>query len=97
MIHGRKEAGVYVEVESGTEKKIVFSWSNKSNLGFDKQGEYRLFWRKQAGTVSDPISVNINTPKGYLFTISPAPSLTQQGLVSYNTTLSRDFFSSIIW
>ena len=97
VIHGRKEAGVYVEVESGTEKKIVFSWSNKSNLGFDKQGEYRLFWRKQAGTVSDPISVNINTPKGYLFTISPAPSLTQQGLVSYNTTLSRDFFSSIIW
>lgn len=96
-IRGRKEAGVLVEVLPGEEKEIVFSWEEQTQLDFSQNGEYRLYWRKQAGTDSDPISINYSLPQGVAPTFSPSFSLTQEGGYGYNTYLTRDLFSRIIW
>jgi len=96
-IRGRKEAGVLVEVLPQEKKDITFSWEEEVQLDFSGSGEYRLYWRKQAGTDSDPISVNYFLPQGIAPTFSPSFSLTQGGGYGYNTYLTRDLFSRIIW
>jgi len=78
-------------------KDITFSWEEEVQLDFSGSGEYRLYWRKQAGTDSDPISVNYFLPQGIAPTFSPSFSLTQGGGYGYNTYLTRDLFSRIIW
>lgn len=85
---GRKEAGVLVEVPPGHSKSITFTWQEESDLSFNEPGEYRLYWRKQAGTMADPISIKF---------VLPDPSLTIGGQLEYNTTLARDFSSRIFW
>ncbi|MBU0572636.1 DUF4012 domain-containing protein [Patescibacteria group bacterium] len=96
-VRGRKEAGVYVEVGPGHSKSITFSWKEKIDLSFNTPGEYRLYWRKQAGTISDKISTNFILPS----TITPygqeSLSLTDEGILVYNTNLARDHSSRIFW
>ncbi|MBI2103807.1 DUF4012 domain-containing protein [Candidatus Woesebacteria bacterium] len=83
---GRKEAGVLVEVDPQTTRSIIFRWQSRQPLDFSSAGNYKLFWRKQAGTVADPILVNVQTPV-----------LTKEGTTSYNTTLKQDFATSVSW
>lgn len=96
-VRGRKEAGIYVEVKPGHSKNITFSWKEKIDLSFEIPGEYRLYWRKQAGTVADQISANFTLP------ITAVPfgqeylSLTDEGVLVYNTNLARDYSSRIFW
>lgn len=84
---GRAEAGVVIEVPSGQRSKILFSWTDKANLDFTRPGEYRVFWRKQAGTISDPVSVNVSLPL----------SVEPKGDLVYNTSLAEDLVKSFFW
>lgn len=96
-IRGRKEAGVLIELNPGQKKSATFSWEESTNLDFTKKGEYRLYWRKQAGTGSDPVVVKLFFPGNVLPNSTPPFSLTREEGVGYNTTLSRDFVSRIYW
>lgn len=82
-VRDHKEVGVITELLAGQTKKIVLSWVSQEPTGFDKEGEYNLYIRKQAGTPnSDKLSVSIIAPGG--------PYL-------YNTPLAKDFFSKVLW
>lgn len=83
---GRKEVGVALEVMPQQSKSVRLSWKDESTLNFSEPGEYRLYWRKQAGTDDDPAGVTISFP-----------TLTSDGQHVYNTNLARDFFSRISW
>ncbi|MEK7112182.1 MAG: hypothetical protein AAB875_02540, partial [Patescibacteria group bacterium] len=96
-IRGRKEAGVLVEIPAGQTKEITFSWEEVSWLDFTQEGEYRLYVRKQAGSVGDRLGLIFFLPQGLGITTSPKLSLTQEDGYGYNTLLTRDFFSRISW
>jgi hypothetical protein len=86
-----KEAGVYVEILPGQVKKIRFEWESEVPANKDVTS-YGLYIRKQAGTESDPLRVNV-----YLgstnFVSQPRFTLTDRGVYTYNTNLSKDFFA----
>jgi hypothetical protein len=96
-IGGRKEAGVLVEVKPGQEKSITFNWEGPVGVSFNKPGEYRFYWRKQAGTVADLVGVKFFFPSNLKVKVmSPFP-LTGGEIPGYNTPLSRDLVSRIYW
>lgn len=84
---GRRESGVLVEVLPGQRVSLEFVWELPIKADLDREGEYVLFWRKQAGTGNDPISVKLVFP----------PSLTPKGDLEYNDLLSGDYVSRINW
>lgn len=94
---GRKEAGILVEIGPGQTKEVTFSWQEEVGLDFEKEGEYRLYVRKQAGTLQDKIAVTLYLPQGTKIVSQPLSSLTQEGGYGYNTVLTRDLFSRISW
>ncbi|HJX59346.1 hypothetical protein A2V61_03960 [Candidatus Woesebacteria bacterium RBG_19FT_COMBO_47_8] len=96
-VGGRREAGVLLEIAPGQSKSVKFSWQSPTLLNYSKQGEYRLFWRKQAGTDNDPLKLTFIPPSGVDILFSPKFSLTQAGSFVYNTTLARDLFSRVSW
>lgn len=94
---GKKEIGIYIEVYPGQTKELVVKWILENTLSTKSKGEYRLYWRKQAGTNEDPISISI---KSYLKVgpnLWPDFSLTSDGTYVYNTLLTRDVFSRFSW
>ena len=96
-VRGRKEAGVFVEIGPGHSKNITFSWKEKIDLSFETSGEYRLYWRKQAGTVSDQISASFLLPNTITTYGQESLALTDEGVLVYNTNLARDYSSRIFW
>ena len=96
-IRGRKEAGVFVEIAPGQERTIVYTWETPTDLTFEESGQYRFVWRKQAGTVSDPIEVTIAVPFPQNTVALPDTSLTEAGTYRYNTELAEDFAPRIFW
>ena len=94
---GKREVGVLLEIMPGQTKTVTFSWSSKNLLVFDQSGEYRLYWRKQAGTDKDPLILTIVPPSGVIATPSLGATLTNDGAFVYNTTLARDLFSRVSW
>lgn len=75
-----KEGGIAIEISPGQTKKLIFSWENQLPEMTQERTEYRLYIRKQAGTASDPLNINV---------------LTEDTSASYNTNLARDFFTRI--
>lgn len=96
-VRGRKEAGALVKIAPGQKRSIVFTWEAPASLSFDASGQYRLVWRKQAGTVSDPIEVLIVGEFGQKSLGIPTASLTEAGAYRYNTELAEDFAPRIFW
>ncbi len=96
-IRGYKEAGLFVELNPREAKSLLFSWESPSNLDFKNQGEYLLFWRKQAGTINQPVKMTINFPEGVELDNIGDFNLTGGRRLDYNTELSRDFTSRISW
>jgi hypothetical protein len=86
---GHTEAGVLIEIQPGESKKITYSWTLPSELDFSRAGSIEVYWRKQAGTQADPVSISISTPVADL--------LTQRENSSYNTLLLTDFSQTINW
>ena len=96
-IHGRREVGKKIEIAPGTKKVLSFTWESPMTFGFDKQGEYRLYIRKQAGTDGDDLNVRLNLPPGKKFSLVPKFSLTQEGTYLYNTQIAKDQFIEVTW
>lgn len=104
-VHGHKEAGIFIEIKSGESASLVFTWESAEMLDYDNKGEYRLNWRKQAGTNRDPISVTLAMPEGVRASDFISQSLTNKDSLVYNSDvlkeitneLSRDFVSRIYW
>lgn len=94
---GRKEAGILIEIGPGQTKEVTFSWQEEIGLDFSKEGEYRLYIRKQAGTLQDKIAVILYLPQGIKISSQPLYSLTRDAGYGYNTVLTRDLFSRISW
>lgn len=93
---GRKEAGFLLEVSPSSEKTAEISWSSNKALNFSEMGEYRLYWRKQAGTTNDGVEISFaGFPKRVNY--NPPFSLTQDGKYGYNTALARDLFLRVSW
>lgn len=93
-VRGHKEVGVPIEILGGGTKSLEFSWNTYSEKISYKS--YGLYIRKQAGTESDQIKVNVG---GNQMQIVPDPrfSLTRGGIYTYNTTLVRDLFALFSW
>jgi hypothetical protein len=96
-ISGMKEIGILLEILPGQTKSLILSWGSAGNLNFSESGEYRVYWRKQAGTGEDPISVSILPPGNLTSSVWPELPLTKEGGYVYNTTLARDLFSRVSW
>lgn len=96
-IASRREVGVLVNVEAGQAKTLNFSWNQNSLLNFDKPGEYRFYWRKQAGTLADGAVMRFYFPREAEIYARPTFSLTETASFGYNTTLAKDLVSTISW
>jgi hypothetical protein len=98
LIKGRKEIGVYLEVPSSSEKKVVFEWDGGYKIDLEKNGEYRFYFRKQAGIDSIPFSINVNFPQNFLVGRDSSFRLTDGGGLLYNQTiLKKDFTTRFYW
>lgn len=93
----RKEAGILVEIGPGQTKEMTFFWEEEIGLDFAREGEYRLYVRKQPGTLDDKIALMLYPPQGIKIGSVPAYSLTRDEGYGYNTVLTRDLFSRISW
>ena len=96
-VRGHREAGVFIELAPHEEKSLLFSWEGPVELDFERPGEYRFSWRKQAGTYADPVKLSISFPKGVSFSSYEEAFLTDESVFGYNTELSRDIVSRISW
>jgi hypothetical protein len=97
-IHGKKEAGTKIEVEPKEKKVLVLNWDEKSDLDFDKAGDYGLYWQKQAGSIDKNVSIIYSVPKN--LSIDKGKNeffLTDEGEYGYNISLMRDNTSRIFW
>ena len=91
------KAGLALDFLSDTITTFNFTWKEKTNLSFESSGEYRLYWRKQAGTIADQISAKFILPTVVdPYGLEPL-SLTNEGILVYNTNLARDYSSRIFW
>lgn len=94
-----KEAGSLIVVGPGEEKTIEFVWSNEIINGIDlySEGEFGTYFRKQAGTLNDKLSINLFLPNYMNLRGNSFFTLTGQGSYVYNTLLTRDIFPLIYW
>jgi hypothetical protein len=90
----RQEIGVIVSVNPGETKDVLFEWVSALPLHTPTES-YGLFIRKQAGVVSDPLTLVFDGKKQ--IKSSPTFSLTDEGTYTYNTTLGKDFFTRLSW
>jgi len=94
---GRREAGVLIEIPAGTKASVKFVWQTPLGISFAQPGEYRLYVRKQAGTIADTTTLKFSFPEGVVAKTSPKPTLTVEGSLEYNTTLAGDLFALSRW
>lgn len=92
-LKNRKEIGGYIEIGPQQTKTINVVWETKISENINSYG---MFFRKQGGTLEDPLIIKLRTP-GQIKMSNPVFSLTKEGSSTYNTTLSKDFFARINW
>lgn len=92
---GFKEAGIYIKLEAGESKVLVFNWESGTAVNFNETGRYVNVIRKQPGLKSYPASIKVSVPKSLM--AKDTRSLTWQGMYSYNTALSKDFMEIFNW
>lgn len=96
-VRGRQDVGFFVEINPQNNKTINLVWTTKSDLKFAEKGEYRFYWRKQAGTDADRISLHLSGPEGVIVSGTPWPLLTDNQNIVYNTNLLKDFVMKANW
>jgi hypothetical protein len=74
--------GILVNIPPDENKLVEIKWQQPFEADLKNHGNISIYWRKQAGTLSDPISIKLNSS-----------SLTGDGPITYNTTLTKD----LIW
>lgn len=96
-LRGRKEAGIYLEIPASQKTTVTFEFERGEVLKFDRQGEYRMIFRKQSGVPSYPVEIRHRVPENLVVNFSKPFSLTSLGYYRYNTLLARDYFSRLFW
>ncbi|TSC88751.1 MAG: hypothetical protein G01um10145_777 [Microgenomates group bacterium Gr01-1014_5] len=97
---GKRSFGTMVEIPTGQKRQIVYLWDVlRSKSGEQsEEGELVFLWQKQMGTFAEPVVLRINLPKPSLKVGAyPVPSLTENGTIGYNTNLSQDLVTNLIW
>lgn len=95
QVRSTREIGSYLEVNPKGQTNMIYSWQTIQSDMVLGLKQYRLYIRKQSGTINDPLSISIIIPTGYKL-ISDTPfSLTTGGVYTYNTNLFGDFVSQI--
>lgn len=93
-VKGHKEVGVLVELLGGENKNIEFVWNSNTDNS-NSWRSYMLYFRKQAGVENYPLDIDVIG--GSQLLADTRFALTKTGTYSYNTTLTRDFFSRFSW
>lgn len=97
---GKRSFGTMLEIPAGQKRQIVYLWDvlrNKSGAE-NEEGEFVFLWQKQMGTFAEPVVLRINLPNpGLKVGAYPFPSLTENGTIGYNTNLSQDLVTNLIW
>lgn len=93
---GKQIAGMFAVIPFGQQRNMIINWEIPLNA-LPSIGEYSLLWQKQLGSSRDPVWLKVSIPPGYEIIASPNPSLTQEGVVGYNTNLGKDLPVKIKW
>jgi hypothetical protein len=88
--------GVVFEVPPLSERSVIFQWSTPTQIALTNPGHLSFVWRKQPGTLSDPVVVNFEALGKSIFG-SPILTLTPDMALGYNTKLSSDITAEINW
>ncbi|MDO8599874.1 MAG: DUF4012 domain-containing protein, partial [bacterium] len=96
---GKTVFGMLAVVPSGEIRELRIKWTVPLKETFNANtGELLFLWQKQPGTINDPLTLRFNLPKGsYKVAANPVPSLTDEGSIGYNTTLTQDLLFDIAW
>ena len=92
-----KAVGVPVSLPPGDTVTLSIGWESGSSLVLTKRGDYVFRWFKQPGSVSYPLSITSSFPKTLQISALPDGSLTEGGVVRYNTVLERDRDIHVFW
>lgn len=96
MLRGNREMGLFLEVLPSETKKVVFEWSKDRGLNLDKNGEYKFYFRKQAGIKSLPFSLEVDFPDSFF--VGNDLQLTKGNKFIYNQPdLRKDFLNRFYW
>ncbi len=95
----KKVFGTFITIPRETSRDIVFIWETINSKKVEDGGSLVLFWQKQTGIVSDPVNLRIVLPndQAYKNSTYPKATLTGDGVISYNTTLSSDLLINTTW
>ncbi len=85
----REIFGFLVEVPVGEKRKVEIEYQSRKQ-GKVKPGSYLLLVQKQSGAKDDQYSLSITYPDNFFLAEMSPQALTREGLVVYNTNLSRD-------
>lgn len=92
--YGKYVAGMLIEIPAGETRQVVVSWNGaESTVGTP----ISFLWQKQPGTGEDPVTIRMRNADARSIRLSPAPSLTQQNVLGYNTVLRGDLQFSATW
>lgn len=85
--HQRTVFGFLVEVPVGEKREVKIAWSPPFKV---ETGSYLFFIQKQPGTKNDSLTLSFSFPPSFSVLAKTADALTGEGLVIYNTALSKD-------
>jgi hypothetical protein len=85
----RESFGFLVEVPVGERRRVEIEYQSRKEEKV-KPGGYLLLVQKQSGTRNDQYNLSISYPQDFSLTEMNPEALTREGLVVYNTNLSRD-------
>jgi hypothetical protein len=92
----RESFGFLVEVPVGERRRVVIEYQSRKEEKVEPGG-YLLLVQKQSGTKNDQYNLSISYPPNLSLTETSPEALTREGLVVYNTNLSRDMAFELVF
>ena len=86
-----------MEVPPHGARAIIFNWEGESSFDPKEKNEYKLYIEKQSGIKEIPVEIEILENNIENFKSDTPYHLTNGGVFNYNTVLTHDFYSSIVW
>ena len=82
-----------VDVPKGESRQVMLRWQIPSTVDTKALA---FLWQKQPGTAEDPVNMLFRS-NNFKIRLTPAASLTQNGVVGYNTVFSSDLQTNATW
>lgn len=89
-LKGRKEAGVYIEIDPGENERLIFSWEGGYIEELEDIDRYKLSFFKQPGVHGLDTLIKILHYREADVVINSNNFLTDGGSILYNSSLSND-------